>query len=74
MRQLLWMEYKAQAGELAMWYTHFCRCYRVWKKTCRLSIRQEHRVGEKLFIDFCGPMVPVGGSPGGHLRGRDGGV
>lgn len=25
-RQLLWMEYKAQAGELAMGYSHFCRC------------------------------------------------
>lgn len=27
-RQLLWMEYKAQAGEMAMGYSHFCRCYR----------------------------------------------
>jgi hypothetical protein len=27
-RQLLWMEYKAQTGELAMGYSHFCRCYR----------------------------------------------
>jgi len=26
------MEYKAQAGELAMGYSHFCRCYREWKK------------------------------------------
>lgn len=58
-RQLLWMEYKAQAGELAMGYSHFCRCYREWKKTRRLSMRQEHRAGEKLFIDFCGPTVPV---------------
>ncbi len=31
-RQLLWMEYKAQAGELAMGYSHLCRCYREWKK------------------------------------------
>lgn len=22
-------------------------------------MRQEHRAGEKLFIDFCGPTVPV---------------
>lgn len=58
-RQLLWMEYKAQAGELAMGYSHFCRCYREWKKTRRLSMRQEHRAGEKLFIDFCGLTVPV---------------
>ncbi|HHH6240621.1 TPA: transposase [Escherichia coli] len=26
-RQLLWMEYKAQAGDKAMGYSHFCRCY-----------------------------------------------
>ncbi len=31
-RQLLWMEYKAQAGNKAMGYSHFCRCYREWKK------------------------------------------
>lgn len=27
-RQLLWMEYKAQAGDNSMGYSHFCRCYR----------------------------------------------
>lgn len=50
-RQLLWMEYKTQAGDKAMGYSHFCRCYREWKKTRRLSMRQEHRAGEKLFIE-----------------------
>ncbi len=55
--QLLWMEYKAQAGELAMGYSHLCRCYREWKNTRRLSMRQEHRADEKLFIDFCGPTL-----------------
>ena len=25
-RQLLWMEYKAQAGDKAMGYSHFCHC------------------------------------------------
>ena len=24
-RQLLWMEYKAQAGDKAMGYSHFCK-------------------------------------------------
>jgi len=67
-RQLLWMEYKAQAGELAMGYSRFCRCYREWKKTRRLSMRQEHRAGEKLFIDFCGPTVPVTNPDTGEVR------
>ncbi len=67
-RQLLWMEYKAQAGNKAMGYSHFCRCYREWKKTRRLSMRQEHRAGEKLFIDFCGPTVPVINPDTGEIR------
>ncbi len=32
-RQLLWMEYKAQAGDKAMGYSHFCRCYTPEMKT-----------------------------------------
>lgn len=67
-RQLLWMEYKVQAGERAMGFSHFCRCYREWKKTRRLSMRQEHRAGEKLFIDFCGPTVPVVNPDSGEIR------
>ena len=67
-RQLLWMEYKAQAGDKAMGYSHFCRCYREWKKTRRLSMRQEHRAGERLFIDFCGPTVPVINPDTGEIR------
>lgn len=67
-RQLLWMEYKAQVGELAMGYSHFCRCYREWKKTRRLSMRQDHRAGEKLFIDFCGPTVPIVNPDTGEIR------
>lgn len=67
-RQLLWMEYKAQVGDKAMGYLHFCRCYWEWKKTRRLSMRQEHRAGEKLFIDFCGPTVSVINPDTGEIR------
>lgn len=67
-RQLLWMEYKAQAEERVMGYSHFCRCYREWKETRRLSIRQEHRAGEKLFIDFCCPTVLVIKPDTGEVR------
>ncbi|MDN5158211.1 IS21 family transposase, partial [Escherichia coli] len=34
----------------------------------RLSMRQEHRAGEKLFIDFCGPTVPVINPDTGEIR------
>ncbi|OWF82999.1 hypothetical protein B4903_04075 [Yersinia frederiksenii] len=42
--------------------------YREWKKTRRLSMRQEHRAGEKLFIDFCGPTIPVINLDTGEVR------
>lgn len=62
-RQLLWMEYKAQAT--TRWDTRTSAVATGnGKKTRRLSMRQEHRAGEKLFIDFCGPTVPLRGPQG----------
>jgi transposase len=35
-------------------YSQFCEHYRHWLKKRRLTMRQEHRAGEKLFIDYSG--------------------
>src|SRR5207237_10893467 len=35
-------------------YTQFCEQYRAWLKKHRLSMRQVHRGGEKLFVDYSG--------------------
>lgn len=35
-------------------YTQFCEVYRRWAKHRRLSMRQVHRAGEKLFVDYSG--------------------
>jgi len=35
-------------------YTQFCEYYRRWCKKRRLSMRQVHRAGEKLFVDYSG--------------------
>jgi transposase len=35
-------------------YTQFCERYREWLGRRRLSMRQEHRAGEKLFVDYSG--------------------
>jgi transposase len=35
-------------------YTQFCELYRRWVKSHRLSMRQVHRAGEKLFVDYSG--------------------
>jgi len=40
-------------------YTQFCEHYRRWCKRHRISMRQVHRAGEKMFVDYAGqkPMI-----------------
>jgi len=55
---LLWDEYKALHPE-GLQYSWFCDQYRAWAGKLDLVMRQEHRAGEKLFIDYAGQTVPV---------------
>ena len=58
--QLLWEEYlHANQNEPIYRYTQFCQRYRDWAKTVKLSMRQQHRAGEKLFADYAGHTVPI---------------
>lgn len=66
-RQLLWEEYcQANANGRCYGYTQFCVTYREWCGKLSLSMRQTHRAGEKLFVDYCGPTVQVG--PAGDTK------
>jgi transposase len=40
-------------------YTQFCERYRRYAKSLKRSMRQVHRAGEKLFIDYAGPTIPL---------------
>jgi transposase len=66
--QLLWSEYVATHGERARRYTQFCHHYRQWRERQKRSMRQIHRAGEKLFIDYCGPTVAIVDPSTGELR------
>ena len=66
--QLLWSEYMAVHGERAWRYSQFCHHYRQWRKRQKRSMRQLHRAGEKLFIDYCGPTVPIVDAATGEVR------
>jgi transposase len=56
--QLLWEEYRAQeAGGYG--YSRFCELYGGWKQTQDVVLRQEHRAGEKLFVDWAGAKIPI---------------
>ena len=56
--QLLWYEYK-QENPQGYQYSYFCDQYRSWNKTLDVALRQEHRAGEKLFVDYAGQTVPI---------------
>jgi len=57
--QLLWLEYKAVHAEAGYQYTQFCEHYRRWRDRLDPVLRQEHRAGEKVFVDYAGQTVPV---------------
>ena len=48
---LLWREYKEQHPE-GYQYTQFSVLYRRWRQKLDYSMRQDHRGGEKLFVDY----------------------
>ena len=56
--ELLWQEYK-QHHPQGYQYTWFCKHYRAHRAKLDLVMRQEHKAGEKLFIDFSGMKVAV---------------
>lgn len=58
-RELLWKEYQTQASGQAVSYTEFCRRYREFKKQLKPSMRQTHVAGEKAFVDYAGPTIPI---------------
>jgi transposase len=49
---LLWTEYKAQHPE-GYQYSQFVDLYRRFEKKLSVVLRQQHRAGEKVFVDFC---------------------
>jgi transposase len=55
---LLWQEYRANHPQ-GYAYSWFCEHYRVWVGRLDLVMRQEHRAGEKLFVDYAGPTLEL---------------
>jgi transposase len=57
---LLWEEYTANHPAEKTWrYSQFCQHYRAFERTLKRSMRQVHRAGEKLFVDYAGPTIAV---------------
>ncbi|WP_260296049.1 IS21 family transposase, partial [Sedimenticola hydrogenitrophicus] len=64
---LLWQEYKAEHPD-GFQYSWFCDQYRDWKGKLDLVMRQEHRAGEKLFVDYAGQTAEVVNRSTGEIR------
>jgi transposase len=56
--QLLWQEYR-EAHTEGYGYTQFVEHYRRWEKRLHPRLRQEHRAGERMFVDFAGVTIPI---------------
>ena len=55
---LLWQEYR-ESHPQGYQYSWFCEHYRRWRNKLDVVMRQEHRAGEKLFVDYAGQKVPI---------------
>jgi transposase len=55
---LLWHEYREDHPD-GYSYSQFCLHYRAFQRHVDLPMRQEHRAGEKLFVDFPGAQLPI---------------
>jgi len=64
---LLWEEYKTIHPE-GLQYSQFCERYRGFAKRVDLVMRQHHRAGEKLFVDYAGQTTPVVNRLTGEVR------
>ena len=67
---LLWHEYQKEYQDRPDCYqfSQFCEHYRNWSKSLELVMRQQHKAGEKLFVDYAGQTVPITDPQTGQLK------
>ena len=63
---LLWIEYRETHPD-GYAYSQFCELYRHFRRSVDLVMRQEHKAGEKLFVDFPGARIPIYDEASGEM-------
>lgn len=66
-RFLLWQEYKERHPE-GIAYPTFTVLYRQWAGKLDVVMRQDHKAGEKLFVDYAGMTLPIIDPGTGEVR------
>jgi transposase len=64
---LLWQEYQEQNPK-AFRYSRYCELYQDWRKASEPRMRQVHKAGEKLFVDYAGQCASVVDRTTGEVR------
>lgn len=64
---LLWQEYKETYPE-GYEYSWFCNSYREWSGKVDVTMRFNHRAGEKLFVDYAGHTIPIIDKKTGEIK------
>ena len=65
--QLLWKEYR-QTHPDGYGYSRFAELYQRWRRKLDVVLRQEHRAGEKMFVDWAGAIIPIHDPTGGEVK------
>jgi transposase len=69
-RFLLWQEYKS-TYPTGLQYTQFCTRYTAWRGRQDPVMRQIHKAGEKLFVDYAGHTVSITDRRTGEIRNTE---
>jgi transposase len=56
--QLVWEEYREVHPD-GYGYSRFCELYQRWNRNQNVTLRQEHKAGDKMFVDWGGDTVPI---------------
>jgi len=67
-KHLLWEEYTQAYPNSSYSYPQYCFLYQQWAKKQRRSMRQIHKAGDKLFVDYAGQTVPIVDGETGEIR------
>jgi transposase len=67
-KHLLWEEYTQHYPNNCYSYPQYCALYMEWAKKQKRSMRQQHKAGEKLFVDYCGQTQPIIDANTGEIK------
>jgi transposase len=65
--ELLWRE-QVDQEQNPFSYSRFCHHYRIWRDNQKRSMRQTHKAGDKVFLDYSGKTMSIIDPDTGQIR------